>query len=173
MQLAFVLFTQLHNFSALHAYKRYIALLCRSSSTLLPISTGLSSTDGLSLIAGFLSDVLIPHFNFLRPDFFVEDLPDFDTFLLEELLNLRLSLRAGNRAYAQEAAENPFLRIKENWTSLATLVFKKFAWNLGGLEPEEFAKGIKGRLHYNLLAQPDEEDEYTEEGEDAPVVLEM
>ena len=171
LQLAFILFTQLHNFSALEAYKRYITLLCQSPSSLLP-STDPSSKDRVPLLASFLSRLLIPHLEYLRSDFFEEDLPDFDTFLLQEMATLRMSLRAANRFYMQEANEN-FAQVKEAWTKLAMLVSKKFGWHIGGLDSNSVVKPQRGRLHYNLLAPPDDEDEYTEDGEDAPVVVDL
>jgi A1 cistron-splicing factor AAR2 len=174
MQLAFILVTQLHNFSALEAYKRYISLMCRSSSTLLPESTGLSPSEGLPLVASFLSQVLLPHLERVRQEFFEEDLPDLDVFLLEELSVLRLALRAAQRHYESASDKTSFAQAREAWYNLRQAVDTRFGWKLGGLESDEAASAQKGgKLHYNLLSQPDEEDEYVEEGEDAPVVVEL
>lgn len=200
MQLAFLLITQLHNFSALEAYKRYITVISHSNSILTGTSgmdegSSLSSADGVDLYIEILNTVLIPHLQYLRVEFFDEDLPGLDTFMLEELSNLRMAVRAALRhwsdpssaaatsgssstlsvqrvgAIASPGAVGP--RLSQAWSELRRVVRDRFGWLLGGLEAEDPTMRKGGKQVYNLLAQPDEEDEYTEEGEDAPVVVEM
>lgn len=69
----------------------------------------------------------------------------------------------------------PFKELCEAWERLRKAAEAKFGWELGRLEPDDVTilRHQKGRIEYNLLAEADEEDEYTEEGEDAPVVVEL
>jgi A1 cistron-splicing factor AAR2 len=193
MQLAFVIFSQIQNFSALDSYKAYLSMLCRATSTFLPTSNGMSSDRSLRLCADLLEKVLSVHVDYLRNEFFHEDLPGLDTFLQEELGNLRMSLRAAYRQYmpsnrsrgtltsmsgdgrAEAILTESFKTLHKAWEDLRKVAEAKFGWLLGRLEPDDITvlRLHKGRLEYNLLSEPDEEDEYREEGEDAPVVVEM
>lgn len=69
----------------------------------------------------------------------------------------------------------PFKELCEAWERLRKASEAKFGWELGRLEPDDVTilRHQKGRIEYNLLAEADEEDEYREEGEDAPVVVEL
>lgn len=172
LQLAYLIFTQLHNSSALDAYKRYTSILCRADSMYLPSSTGLSASVSLMVIRTFVEQVLLVHLRHLRGDFFAEDMPELESFFIEELGQLRLALRRANRYYMQNNA-SAFEPVRTAWSSLAAFTSDKFGWRLGGLEPHDPAMAIPGRKLYNLLAPSDEEDEYAEEGEDAPVVVQL
>ena len=183
MQLAFILFIQLHNFSALDAYKTYLSLLCRSTSVLSnPDSTpgSLGQQNSTKLYAALLIDVLIPHIEHLREDFFADDMPDLEKFYLQELSALRTTLRQAKRS--SSARNTELEQVETAWVQLAHRSKAKFGWDIGSLDsdqhgyaPEQVraeAKG-SGKTEYNLLSVPDDDDEYAEEGEDAPVVVEM
>lgn len=68
-----------------------------------------------------------------------------------------------------------FKQLCEAWEKLKQIAESRFGWQLGRLEPDDvtFLRQQRGRIEYNLLAEADEEDEYREEGEDAPVVVEL
>lgn len=192
MQLAFVIFTQLQNFSALDSYKAYLMLSCRSISTFLPSSSGLPPSESIQLYSKFLEEVLLSHIEYLRVEFFEQDLPGLDTFLQEELGHLRMSLRAAYRHYfpstthvgqmtsiqtidEDETLSIPFKQLCGAWEKLRRAAETRFGWQLGRLEPDDVTllRRQKGRLEYNLLAEADDDDEYREEGDEAPVVVEL
>lgn len=184
-QLAFLLLTQLHNFSALTIYKLIVSLLCRSVAVLQPATSpsptsSLPVERSLPLYTAFLQRGLLPHLQYLRTEFFDADLPGLDNFLQDEFAALRLSLRAARRQYAG-ASPSPggelFSHLERAWESVRATAQSKFGWTLGGLTQDgwdDLRRSTEGktRIEYNLLVQGDEEDEYTEEGEDAPVVVE-
>jgi A1 cistron-splicing factor AAR2 len=164
VELAFVLFTFVHQFASLDCYKRFIPLLCRSPAALMPDAR-------LQLITSFLSRVLTPQLRYLRPEFFVEDLPGLDTFLLDELECLRSGLREAGRSW--RASDPEWRELTEAWAGLSRLVKERFEWQLAGLDTVS-AKTTKGakRVEYNLLKEDrGEDEEYVEEGEYAPVVV--
>ena len=166
-------------------YKLVVSLLCRSIAVLLPATTSAPASSlpidrSLPLYTAFLQRGLLPHLHYLRSEFFETDLPGLDNFLQDELAALRLSLRAARRRYASTPFTPDaelFGHLERAWESLRTIAETKFGWTLGGLAQDGWtdlrrSTGGKTRIEYNLLAQGDEEDEYTEEGEDAPVIVE-
>jgi A1 cistron-splicing factor AAR2 len=173
VQLAFVLFVFVHNFASLDCYKRFVTLICRSSTALLP-NDDEEEEDGrhLPLVTSFLSRVLYPQLQYLRPEFFDQDLPGLDTFLLDELdHHLRSGLREAGRSWNRD--DPRWRELTAAWTRLAALVRERFAWELAGLDVVS-AKTTKGarKIEYNLLREDrGEDEEYVEEGEFAPVVV--
>lgn len=194
-----MLFTLLHNFSALEVYKRHLSLLTRSYSAASSQSherTGLPPTDTLPIYVDLLQTVLLPQFEYLRAEFFAEDLPDagLEEFLIAELGDhLRKTLRGAGKDRALDESVMP--QLETAWSRLSQLVEKKFGWSsLGSLKPtagrgtnghdwETVARDLKDkgktRVTYNLLKEteqdPDSDDgpEYEEDEEDAPVVVEL
>lgn len=179
-----MLFTQLQNFSALEVYKRHLTLLARSHSVLL------AEAEAGEMYLSLLERVLIPHFSYLRPEFFAEDLPDgsLEAFLLTELSeHLRRGLRGLLRPARQAEVNIPL--VEQAWKRLSDLVEKKFGWtSLGSLKREggweatarEMREKGRTRVSYNLLRDPRDSDSedgdgagYEEDGEDAPVVVEL
>jgi A1 cistron-splicing factor AAR2 len=152
-----------HNFASLDCYKRFVSLLCRSPAALLPGAR-------LPLITSFISSVLLLQLRYLRPEFFEEDLPGLDTFLLGELECLRSGLREASRSWKADDAD--WRELAQAWGSLSALAKDRFEWQLAGLDTV-VAKWIRGtrRVEYNLLREGSEDDEYTEEGEYAPLVV--
>jgi A1 cistron-splicing factor AAR2 len=196
MQLAFIIFTQLHNFSALDSYKSLLSLFSRSISVFLPSSNGLPPVRSIPLYISLLDEVLLPHIEHLRAEFFEQDLPGLDGFIQEEVANLRISLRAAYRHYFPESTQTgrttaqvtisqssdednnlsiQFKKLCEAWERLRIASENRFGWLFGRLEPDDVTllRQQKGRIEYNLLAEADEDDEYREEGDDAPVVVEL
>lgn len=155
MQLAYLLLTQLTNFSALDAYRDLITLFAQSSISANDLDTYI---DFLSLLHNQLTA--------LRPEFFVEDLPELESFFISTLETLRQNLKPVVEHIAQP------------WTALQDLVPDKFGWSLkpvSGFMPVQ-----PGTTHYNLASQEgqsgrvmDDEDLLAEEGDDAPVVVEL
>ena len=152
MALAYILFTSVHNFSSLEAYKRLLSLLCRSTSAL---------SSRLPLIHTLLSSLLRPQFEALPDNFFADELPVLETFFIAELAALRIGLRATTGAPAQ---------LETVWTELGRTV-EKFGWNLGTLKPmPETPEHLKpGKTHYDLLRADGESED--EDDEDRPVVV--
>lgn len=173
--------------------------MCRSISTFLPSSTGLHPTRSLPLYTKLLSEVLVTHIEHLRQEFFEQDLPGLDSFIQDELAHLRMSLRAAYRYYFPDSAHAgvsltrglntqssmpidedsnlsiPFRELCEAWEKLRIAAETKYRWQLGRLEPDDVTmlRQQKGRIEYNLLAEADDDDDYREEDEDAPVVVEL
>ena len=107
-------------------------------------------------------------------------MPDLEKFYLQELSALRTTLRQAKRS--SSARNTELEQVETAWVQLAQRSKAKFGWDIGSLDsdqhgyaPEQVraeAKG-SGKTEYNLLSVPDDDDEYAEEGEDAPVVVEM
>lgn len=180
-QLAFVLFTLLHNFSSLTIYKSIISILCKSITILQPISsrtTGLYSAsllglESLPLYCSFFS-ILYNQLNFLDEEFFSVQMPGLDIFLLTSLDTLSTSLSEVSTYYhvTSTSTSAPEIEIwKElikRWNDLTQLSMKKFGWELNM---------IKGSRGIGITKPQEREDEVDledlEEGEDAPVIVEM
>jgi A1 cistron-splicing factor AAR2 len=167
MQLAFVLFTQIHNFSALEAYKRLLSLVAHAQNFFLPSNPGC-----LHFARQLIQTVLTPQFRSLRDEFFTLDLPELDAYFLSELGQLRTCLNEAAKAWRSSTSPNERAEWSEFvsgiWQPFVDFVASKFAWQLGSLD--EFAD-VKGKtLHYNLLQ---EDDLLAEEGEDAPQVVDV
>lgn len=154
-QFAYLLITQITNFSALDVYRDLLTLFAQSSV----------SANDLDSYTDFLS-LLHSQFTALRPEFFVEDLPELESFFINTLEALRQNLKP--------VAEH----VAKPWTALQDLVQEKFGWPLkpvAGFMPVQ-----TGTTHYNLASQEgqsgrvmDDEDLLAEEGDDAPVVVEL
>ena len=150
LQLAFILFINVNNFSSLEIYKSIISLLCRSKDVLLP-PTPNSSTIGLSLYSDLLT-ILQAQLSSLREGFFDLDLPELDTFLIAELTFLRDSLRSVNKRWSNAQQWTSFT---SHWSKFADYAGEKFGWDLKSLE-----KPLpSGKLHYDLLKEGVESDE--------------
>ena len=165
LQLSFTLFTLLHNFSSLTSYKSHFSLLCRSSSLLLP-TTSLLPTSSLPLYGSFLA-LFHSQLSFLDPAFFSDQMPGLDIFLLAELDVLCTSLaEAGTEWNAQGGgAAEVWKRVCGAWEAVAEVGMEKFGWELGMVR----------RRHPVVLEKEDDEVDFEdlEEGEDAPVIVEM
>lgn len=157
LQLSFILFIQLTNFSALDVYKDILSLLCRSSV----------SPNDVDVYEQLLR-ILYSQLASLRTEFFVEDLPALESFYLDSLDSLRRSLKMV--ATAQSV-------IVEGWNRLAQMARDRYGWGLR--QVSGYAKVQSGTTHYDLLPregvgqQSDDEDLLAEEGEDAPVVVDL
>lgn len=185
LQLSFILFTLLHNFSSLAAYKIMFSLLCRSSTLLYPVparrpsiySPKLLANESLPLFASFLT-ILIDQFEFLDSEFFAAQMPGLDNFLLDELDHLCIGLSDAapewNQSGSRGGAGVEIWRfIVERYVTFANLTSEKFGWQLGMI------KGSRATGYASQLAAKSKEREHEvdvedlEEGEDAPVIVEM
>ncbi|KAK4052433.1 hypothetical protein OIV83_002235 [Microbotryomycetes sp. JL201] len=178
LQLSFVLFALVHNFSSLATFKSIITLVCRSSTLTEPPSQRLSTTDGLltdaamPLIASFLS-VLETQLAFLDQSFFSDHMPGLDIFLLQELDQLNANLTDSAPTWSQLDQALPAVKVWQqlirNWNSLSMTATEKFGWEIKAVRGAR----TQGYAGYNLLRRDNEVDiEDLEEGEDAPVIVE-
>lgn len=165
IQLSFLLFSLLHNFASLEAYKRLISLHCRSPSIFSPTASSelpspLPRPTILKHLTSLLRDILIPQLNFLRPEFFSEDMPGLDIFLIGELSALRLNLQVGLRGAGKRTEDEGWEDVLGAWSLLRNLADTKFAWELERVDQ-------MSAVHEDDLGLE------LEEGEDAPVVVEL
>lgn len=183
-QLSFVLFTLLHNFSSLTTYKAIVSLICRSSALARPVSDrpGPSTTasealltdSALPLFASFLA-VLTRQVAFLDQGFFSDQMPGLDIFLLGELDALLVSLTDAAPYWAQrDGPETEVWRtVVQRWDALTVCVIEKYGWELGMIKGTR-KYGYAGEQMQRALDRTDEVDiEDLEEGEDAPVIVEL
>ncbi|KPV73637.1 uncharacterized protein RHOBADRAFT_54834 [Rhodotorula graminis WP1] len=158
LQLAFVLFTLVHNYSSLSTYKALFALVCRASTLARPSSRrdaaspytrDLPADSALPLFASFLSTFLA-QVDFLDESFFATQLPSLEQHL-------------------DEAVAGVWREVVKRWDAVAKLTTAKFGWDLGVI------RGSRAKyLSASGRSKRDEDEvdlEDLEEGEDAPVVL--
>lgn len=185
LQLAFLLFTLLHNFSSLATYKAIFSLICRSSTLARPVSSRPSPTSPAS--EGLLTDAALPMFAsflsiftrqiaFLDDSFFSEQMPGLDNFLLTELDALHASLSDAAPHWAKRegsADAEVWLTVVRRWDTLTAAVVEKYGWELPMIKGSR-KHGYTGEQMRRAEAAEDEVDiEDLEEGEDAPVIVEM
>jgi A1 cistron-splicing factor AAR2 len=147
LQLAFIILLHLSSYSALTVYKRFLPLFTRSSSLLSsPTDYLTSSVDVAKLYSGLVS-TLAAQLQALPAGVFETELPEFDLFFLDEIESLRYNL-----------ASVPWSsQLMGPWQVLHN-VGQTWKWNISDLQAQV------------PLAEEEESDE---EGEYAPVVVEM
>jgi A1 cistron-splicing factor AAR2 len=175
LQLSFVLFTSLHNFSALSAYTNLLSLLCHSPTLLLPASPHASSlsllspTSTLPLYASLLS-VLRAELSHLDPGFFETQLPSLSDTILDSLDALRTGLIDASPLWEPitGSSKDVWTTVVKNWKSLSEVAMERFGWELGmvGMRAWE-------REHKRKRDEGEVDLEDLEEGDDAPVLVEM
>lgn len=172
VQLSFILFTLLHNFSSLAIYKTLFSLICRSTSLALPKPTSAHPQllpSALPLFTSFLT-LLTSQLTFLDTSFFAEQMPSLDFYLLGELDALNAALSDAN---AEWEGQEVWKEVIKRWDALSAVAMERFGWELGMI------KGSRGREREQIKRDPgvysdDEIDlDDLEEGEDAPVIVEM
>ncbi|GAA6038389.1 hypothetical protein JCM8097_007624 [Rhodosporidiobolus ruineniae] len=181
LQLSFILFSLLHNFSSLTVYKALFSLLCRSSTLAHPPSSRSSTTlpsptlnsASLPLFASFLA-LFHAQLAFLPDDFFTTQLPSLEQHLLDSLAALSNALSDALPAWTaagetDAAIAEVWKEVIKRWDALAQLAMGKFGWDLG------VVKGSRARYTVAEGRAKREEDEVDledlEEGEDAPVIM--
>ncbi|BEI91875.1 uncharacterized protein CcaverHIS019_0406950 [Cutaneotrichosporon cavernicola] len=153
--LAFILVTQVWNAPALAAYRRLIALHCRAHAALAEpelFPDAFPSPEkekGRETALAFV-DLLTAQISSLPDQAFAVEVPDLDVFYLDEIEVLRRGLGA---ALAVRGWWGLAGKAQASWTRLQA-VGRVRGWEIGP------------------LPQGDEEED-EEEGEDAPVVVEM
>lgn len=156
LELAFILVTEVWSFAALASYKRILGLFCRSAAAVATPETFSDGKEGFAketretFIA--LVDVLAAQIRALPDSAFTTELPDMDTFYVEELGHLGRNLGA--------ALAEP------QWWGLAKRALP--AW-----ERLEAATKERGWSLAPLPAGDEDDEEGDEEGEYAPVVVEL
>ncbi|GAA6003873.1 hypothetical protein JCM10207_006446 [Rhodosporidiobolus poonsookiae] len=181
-QLAFILFSLLHNFSSLTAYRSLFSLICRSTSLAHPLSTRPTSTPlpsptlssaSLPIFASFLS-ALTAQIDFLESTFFSTQLPALESHLLDSLTVLSQALSDALPAWVALGEKDPAIagvwkEVVKRWDGLAALSMEKYGWDLGVI------KGSRAQYTAPQGRSQREEDEIDledlEEGEDAPVII--
>lgn len=185
LQLSFVLFSLLHNFSSLTVYKSLFSLLCRSISLVYPPSSRPSSTPlpsptlstaALPLFASFLS-LFAAQVEFLDSTFFSTQLPSLEAHLLDSLSALSTSLSDALPAWLVIAQDDPHVErvwkeVIKRWDALAAITSEKFGWDLGIIRGSRAKYTTAAAGQGRVYKEEDELDfEELEEGEDAPVIV--
>lgn len=167
LQLSFILFLHLSSYSSLLTYKRVLALLCQSSSFLVSPSIFLSPPrldpnahvgEGTKILYKELLKTLRVEIEALPDGVFDTELPEMDVFYLDQLENLRRNLACAIWGEVEEGTactEPERQSFKSLWNALRDSAWKKWKWDID-----------------ELGHRVDEEDE-DEEGEYAPVVVDM
>ncbi|BGP42201.1 hypothetical protein JCM10449v2_006206 [Rhodotorula kratochvilovae] len=182
LQLAFVLFSLVHNFSSLSTYKALFSLICRASTlarptsrrdTSSPFAAELLTDSSLPLFASFLS-TFHAQVDFLEPTFFSTQLPSLEQHLLDSLLHLSNALSDALPAWEELGARDAnvagvWREVVKRWDALATLTTAKFGWELGVIRGSR-AKYLS-REGRSRRAEDEVDLEDLEEGEYAPVVV--
>ncbi|GJN92467.1 hypothetical protein Rhopal_005497-T1 [Rhodotorula paludigena] len=182
LQLAFVLFSLVHNFSSLSTYKSLFSLICRSATLVYPPSSRptttslpspLLSTTSLPLFASFLS-AFHAQVDFLDETFFSAQLPSLEQHLLDSLAELSQALSDALPAWEDLGAHDAAVagvwnEVIRRWDALAALTTAKFGWDLGVVRGSRAKYLSAGGRAQRAADEVDLED--LEEGEDAPVVL--
>ncbi|WVQ80792.1 hypothetical protein IAT38_002897 [Cryptococcus sp. DSM 104549] len=165
-QLAFILLLHLSSYSALLVYKRILALLCQSPSFLStpydyltpPPSSPNASIDATARSAyQALLRTLAAQLDAIPDGTFNTELPEMDAFYLDQIESLRKNLTGamwGKEGTAWKEAERQ--EMKGLWGKLRDTAWRKWKWDV-----DELGHVVD-----------DEEDE-DEEGEYAPMVVEM
>ncbi|GAA5891201.1 hypothetical protein JCM8208_002538 [Rhodotorula glutinis] len=182
LQLAFILFTLVHNFSSLSTYKTLFSLVCRASTLARPSSrrdasspytADLLADSALPLFASFLSTFLA-QVEFLDETFFTTQLPSLEQHLVESLGHLSDALSDALPSWEElgardEAVAGVWREVVKRWDALAKSTTAKFGWDLG------IIRGSRAKYLSAAGRSKRDEDEVDledlEEGEDAPVVL--
>lgn len=156
LQLAFVIFIDVQNFSSLLAFKRFLGLLARSERIF--SQEDLRKEGGLTLesvedLYVQLLQTLSSQLQSLPDTFFTVDLAGtgLQDFWREEFMALLVTLVRGH------SGSNPFpSAMVEALANLRSVAQTRFQWD----------------LEVNAL-ETDDEDEPLEEGEDAPVIVDL
>ncbi|GAA5969409.1 hypothetical protein JCM11641_008107 [Rhodosporidiobolus odoratus] len=182
LQLSFVLFSLLHNFSSLTVYKSLFSLICRAATLARPptqrpsattLPSPILSVASLPLFASFLS-ALSSQVDFLEPSFFATQLPALEAHLIESLAVLSHSLSDALPAWLALAETDKnvadvWREVVKRWDALAALTQEKFGWDLGVI------RGSRAKYTVARGRAKREEDEIDledlEDGEDAPVIV--
>ena len=147
LQLAFILLLHLSSFSALAAYKRLLPLFTRSKRLLIDPKAYLeSSADIKAIISAFICAVAVQITAFPAGTFETE-LPELDVFYLDEIESLRSHILAAGHTTSP--------KIEAAWKELQK-AGTQWGWSITDLSSTSAA-----------------ESDSEEEGEYAPVVVEM
>ena len=167
-------------------YKSFFSLLCRSTSILLPPTARPPSTnspyagtiltlESLPLYASFLQ-IFTDQLQFLDKEFFSVQMPGLDIFLLTELDILHVSLSDASSHWNAIGGpgEEIWRVLVARWDTMTRISTEKFGWELGMIRGsrkrsgEELSKSLREAERENEV---DIED--LEEGEDAPIIVDM
>lgn len=148
LQLTFILLLHLSSYGALTVYKRFLPLFTRSSSLLFSPNVDMGSAVDLAKVYGGLITTLAVQLKALPAGVFETELPEFDLFFLDEIESLRQNLGAAPWS----------VQLTLQWQELRK-AGRTWNWDLGDLETH--------------TAHVNEEEESDEEGEYAPVIVEM
>lgn len=198
MQLSFILFLRLLSFSSLETHKSILSLLSRSATTLLSSSsydqlisyfpstekTIIKKLLNLDRMIGFYTnfiEVISGQLEALPDDVWTEDSqgPGMEEFWISELDVLYQGVASATRVsssgkngmgygYGYGASSSlwaDYQPLKEKLEDLRNLTKKRFGWDL--IQVEEYNRLI---VEQEMM---DEETGYIEEGEDAPVIVEV
>ena len=187
LQLAFILVLNLSSFGSLQVYKRIIQIICHATDIHLlpagyiPASVSSSSNDAkprrptrlIRQLYTSLIQTLSAQLVALPEGVFDTELPELDVWLIGEIDSLRSNLRGAVQASAVRAAEGASVwagegdkavqarrELEEAWTGLVQAV-NRFKWDIEPLQ-----------LH-NVAVQDTDEEDSEEEGEYAPVVVDI
>ncbi|WWD03108.1 hypothetical protein V865_001155 [Kwoniella europaea PYCC6329] len=164
LQLSFILLLYLSSYSALLVYKRILTLLCQSTAFLSNPSEYLSSSASQKKVQEtFVSlvDTLASQIQAIPEGTFDTELPELDVFYLDQIDSMRknLSVAISISKDSDKWDENAREKIGSSWTKLKG-AGKPWGWEIGDLSIDR-------------VGQNNDDDEESEEGEYAPVIVEM
>ncbi|WWC94316.1 hypothetical protein V866_001158 [Kwoniella sp. B9012] len=166
LQLSFILLLHLSSYSALLVYKRILTLLCQSTDLLSTPSEHLSpsSTSQTKIQEAFISlvNTLASQIQIIPDGTFDTELPELDVFYLDHFESMRKNL-TGAISISKDSDkwdENAREKIGSSWTKLKE-AGKPWGWEIGDLSKDQPAQNS------------DDDEESEEEGEYAPVIVEI
>lgn len=164
LQLAFILVLHLSSPASLTVYKRIFSLLARSADIHLHPSAHLPVTRHRQLRTLYIQLVttLSAQISALPDGAFDTELPELDIWFAEEIDSLRVNLGSGlGIAGGMWEEEQGNEELRTQWEMLRGAARRKFAWQIGELGASEGQAGL------------DDDEAEEEEGEYAPVIVEM
>lgn len=170
LQLAFLLFLQLHNYSSLLVYKRLLTLCCQSSSMLVDKELSIDiKHDAWPSFYRDLLQTLKAQLSLLPNDFFT-DSPDagLENMLILQLVSVSQNLMSGVTSLS-DADKWDIAKASEQLRKVAE---RRFGWQLPKWR-EKLDVVMPTSMHQDAAMIDDGESDYEEEGEDAPVVVEL
>ncbi|KAK6909958.1 hypothetical protein I204_04875 [Kwoniella mangroviensis CBS 8886] len=165
LQLSFILLLHLSSYSALLVYKRILTLLCQSTAILYtPSEYSSSSTSQKEVQETFVSlvDTLASQIQAIPDGTFDTELPELDVFYLDQIDSMRKNLSGGISISkdSDKWDENAREKLGSSWTKLKE-AGKPWGWEIGDLSIDQVGQNS------------DDDEESEEEGEYAPVIVEM
>lgn len=169
LQIAFLLFLQLHNYSSLLVYKRLLGLFCQSSSILVDKELSVDIKCDWPALFRDLVRTLDAQVMLLPEDFFT-DSPDagLENFIIMQLVSLSQNLMS----CCSSMPDTDKWSIAKASEQLRKTVESRFRWQLPRWR-ERLDVTVPGEPDQHHATRDGMDSDYEEEGDDAPVIVEL